>query len=308
MAEVMHGKPVAAAIEARVAREVAETASRGVVPRIDVILVGTNPASQRYVRRKLDACVRLGMRAELHTFEGSVGGGRLRDEVVKLGADPEVHGILVQLPLPRAVEEPPPGAGTPGKYDIFDAIPEEKDVDGLSRHTLAELYRGRQEDLLFLPATALAVRRMLAYYRIPTKGKTAVVVGRNDITAKPVLMMLGGRMCDATAVWCHRHTPQAEHDALMGRADLVVTSVGNESYRLTGDLLKPGAVVIDIGTRVDAAGKMHGDADFESVANVASFVTPVPGGLGPVTVAALTENLSRAARFAAGIGRRGYEF
>ena len=157
-------------------------------------------------------------------------------------------------------------------------------------------------------ATALAVRRMLAFYKIETEGRTAVVVGRNDITAKPVHYMLGGRMCNATAIWVHRYTPKEHHDAFMRVADIIVTSVGSDKYRLTGDIVKPGAVVIDIGTRVGNDAKLQGDADFPSVSAVASYLTPVPGGVGPVTVAALTENVLRAAEFAAGVGSGGYVF
>jgi methylenetetrahydrofolate dehydrogenase (NADP+)/methenyltetrahydrofolate cyclohydrolase len=194
------------------------------------------------------------------------------------------------------------------KFDIFDVIAGEKDVDGLSCHCVSGLYRARQQDLLFLPCTALAVRRLIAFYKIPTHGKTAVVVGRNDITSKPVHLMMGGRMCNATSVWVHRHTPKDVHDRLMRDADIIVTAVGNVNYRITRDLVKPGATVIDVGTRVGTDGKLHGDADLPSVREVAGFVTPVPGGVGPVTVAALTENLLRAAQFAVGAGKRGYEF
>ncbi len=306
-AQLMYGKPVAAQIESWVQTGVASLKEEhGVVPRLDVVLVGRSPASQKYVQKKLEACQRLGMHACLHTFDESVTARQLRDHVAGLSARREVHGILVQLPLPIDIEEPPSGAL--GKFDIFDAIAAEKDVDGVARGTIPELYRAQQERMLFLPATALAVRRMLSFYKIETEGKTAVVVGRNDITAKPVHHMLGGRMCNATAIWLHRYTPKELHDDFMRVADIIVTSVGSENYRLTGDVVKPGAVVIDIGTRVGGDAKLQGDADFASVSAVASYLTPVPGGVGPVTVAALTENVLRAARFAAGVGQRGYQF
>src|SRR5215467_9097955 len=280
MAEVMFGKPVAAEIEQRVRNEVENLRERGVVPRLDVVLVGSNPASQRYVSKKMEFCERLGMQARLHTFDDHISARELRDQVQRVNDDPAVHAILVQLPLPRHIEEPAAGLN---KFDVFDAISGAKDVDGISRNTVPELYRAQAERMLHLPATALAVRRMLAFYGIETEGKVAVVVGRNDITAKPIHHMLGGRMCNATAIWCHRYTRKADHDAFMRAADIIVTSVGSVRYRITADLVKPGAVVIDVATRVGTDGKLHGDVDFEHVKDVASFITPVPRGVGPVT-------------------------
>jgi len=301
----MFGKPVAAEIEQRVCSEVERLRERGVVPRLDVVLVGSNPASQRYVSKKMEFCERLGMQARLHSFDDHISARELRDQVQRINDDPAVHAILVQLPLPRHIEEP--GSGL-NKFDVFDAISGAKDVDGISRATVPELYRAQEERMLHLPATALAVRRMLAFYGIETEGKVAVVVGRNDITAKPIHHMLGGRMCNATAIWCHRYTRKADHDAFMRAADIIVSSVGSEQYRITADLVKPGAVVIDVATRVGQDGKLHGDVDFERVKEVASYITPVPRGVGPVTVAALTENVVRAAEFAHGLRRRGFDF
>src|SRR5437660_1185221 len=305
MSQVMFGKPVAAEIEQRVRGEVEGLRAHGVVPRLDVVLVGRSPASQRYVGKKMEFCERLGMQAMLHTFDDQIPARELRDQVLRINDDPAVHAILVQLPLPFHIEEPPSGLN---KFDVFDAISGAKDVDGISRATVPELYRAQQERMLHLPATALAVRRVLAFYGIETEGRVAVIVGRNDITAKPIHHMLGGRMCNATAIWCHRYTRKADHDAFMRSADIIVSSVGSERYRITADLVKPGAVVIDVATRVGADGKLHGDVDFERVKEVASFITPVPGGIGPVTVAALTENVVRAAEFAHGLRQPGFDF
>jgi methylenetetrahydrofolate dehydrogenase (NADP+)/methenyltetrahydrofolate cyclohydrolase len=253
----------------------------------------------------MQSCERLGMQAALHTFDHHIGARELRDEVQRINDDSRVHAILVQLPLPRHIEEPAFGLN---KFDVFDAISGPKDVDGISRSTVPELYRAQQERLLHLPATALAVRRMFEFYGIETEGKVAVIVGRNDITAKPIHHMLGGRMCNATAIWLHRYTRKSDHNTFMRSADIIVTSVGNEHYQITADLVKPGAVVIDVATRVGADGKLHGDVDFERVKEVASFITPVPRGVGPVTVAALTENVVRAAQFAHGLRQPGYDF
>lgn len=305
MAQIMYGKPVAEEILATVQREVEELRARGIVPRLDVVLVGRSPASQRYVGKKIEKCQQLGMHGELHTFEDSVSAGELRDYVRQLSKSPSVHAILVQLPLPRHIEEPRDG---PDKFDVFDAIRGEQDVDGISRYTVPELYRAQQEKMLHLPATALAVRRVLDYYGIETEGRAAVIVGRNDITAKPIHHMLGGRMCNATAIWCHRYTRKQDHDTFMRAADIIVSSVGSEKYRITADLVKPGAVVIDVATRVGPDGKLHGDVDFEHVKEVASFITPVPGGIGPVTVAALMENVVRAAQLAHNLRKPGYDF
>ena len=306
MAQIMYGKPVADQIEQSVQAEIDELLrNHNIIPRLDVVLVGKSAASLRYVGKKIESCRRLGMHAELHNLDDDISALALRDYVQRLGDDDAVHAILVQLPLPRHIEDSSTGLN---KFDVFDAIPGQKDVDGVSRATVPELYRARSETMLHLPATALAVRRMLAFYGIETQGKVAVVVGRNDITAKPIHHMLGGRMCNATAVWCHRYTRREDHDAFLRSADIIVSSVGSEHYRITADLIKPGAVVIDVATRVGTDGKLHGDVDFEHVKEIASFITPVPKGVGPVTVAALMENVVRAAQFAAGLRSPGYDF
>ncbi len=307
-ADVMYGKPVAEQIESRVRAEVEEfKQSCRVTPRLDVVQVGRSPASVRYVQKKLEACERLGMCAQLHLFDEDVTGAALRDYVAGLSGDRAVHGILVQLPLPAHIEEPSEPDAV-DKFEIFDAIAAEKDVDGISRYSVPELYRAQGRKVMFLPCTPVAVLRMLAFYRIKTQGKVAAIVGRNDITAKPLHHLLGGRMCNATAIWVHRYTRKEDHDAFLRQADIVVTSVGSPRYRVTAEMIKPGAAVVDVGTRVETDGKLRGDVDFEAVRQVASHLTPVPRGVGPVTVAALTENLVRAARFCLGVGNRGYEF
>jgi methylenetetrahydrofolate dehydrogenase (NADP+)/methenyltetrahydrofolate cyclohydrolase len=306
-AVVMLGKPVADAIEARVAEGAAELLrARGVVPSLAIVLVGDSAASQRYVKKKIEACARLDMRAEVKMFPTTISADALRDEVARIGRSKDHHGVLVQLPLPAHIEEH--DAATTNKFDVFDAIPAEKDVDGVGKDAVAALYRAQQERMLLMPGTALAVRRMMAFYGVATEGKQAVVVGRNDITSKPILHMLGGRMCNAAAVWCHRHVSPEDQRRLIREADILVTAVGAASYRIVADMVKPGVAVFDVATRVDAAGKMHGDVDFDGVKELASFITPVPRGVGPVTVAALCENLLRAARFQAGVGKPGYVF
>jgi len=306
-ATIMTGKPVADAIEARLRIAVPEYVARHKqVPTLAVVVVGSNPASARYVGKKIEACARLGMRAEAKTFPSDISADHLADEVAKLSRSREVHGILVQLPLPRAIEEH--DAATTNKFDVFDAIAPDKDVDGVGRDAVAALYRAQQERIRLMPGTALAVRRMMEFYRVKTEGKQAVVVGRNDITSKPILHMLGGRMCNAAAIWCHRFVAPEDQRRLIRDADILVTAVGASGYRITVDMVKPGVAVFDVATRIDEAGKMHGDVDFDAVRHVASYITPVPRGVGPVTVAALCENLFRAAQLAVGVVQAGYSF
>src|SRR5579862_7274728 len=244
VAQIMYGRPVANQIEQCVRAELEELLkNHNLIPRLDVVLVGKNAASLRYVGKKMESCRSMGMHAQLHNLDEDITAQALRDYVRHLGDDPAIHATLVQLPLPRHIEEPPSGLN---KFDVFDAIPGPKDVDGISRATVPELYRAQSENMLHLPATALAVRRMMAFYGIETEGKVAVIVGRNDITAKPIHHMLGGRMCNATAVWCHRYTRRADHDAFLRSADIIISSVGSERYRITADLVKPGAAVIDV--------------------------------------------------------------
>jgi methylenetetrahydrofolate dehydrogenase (NADP+)/methenyltetrahydrofolate cyclohydrolase len=302
----MYGKPVAEEIASRLRAEVPEfTARYKTVPSLAIVQVGYNAASERYIKKKIEACAKLGMDAQLRMFSENIDADELKKEITRLSDSPEFHGILVQLPLPRHIEEHE--SARTNKFDIFDAIAPEKDVDGVARDSIAALYRARADKIRFLPATALAVRRMMSHYGVKTQGKLAVVVGRNDITAKPILHMLGGRMCNAAAIWFHRYVSKADQERLIQSADILVTAVGAEHYSITKEMVKPGVAIFDVATRVDEAGKLHGDI-MKDVASVASHMTPVPGGVGPVTVAALTENVLRAAKFACGAAKPGYRF
>jgi 5,10-methylene-tetrahydrofolate dehydrogenase/methenyl tetrahydrofolate cyclohydrolase len=307
VAVTMLGKPVADAIESRLQIAVPEYVTRHKrVPTLAIVLVGSHAASARYVGKKIETCARLGMMAEARTFPSDISADDLVGEVATLSRSPDFDGVLVQLPLPRHIEEH--DAATTNKFDVFDAIAPNKDVDGVGREAVAALYRAQQERIRLMPGTALAVRRMMAFYGVMTEGKQAVVVGRNDITSKPILHMLGGRMCNAAAIWCHRYVAEADQRRLIREADILVTAVGTSGYRITADMVKPGVAVFDVATRIDTAGKMHGDVDFDAVRRVASFITPVPRGVGPVTVAALCENLFRAAQLAVGVAQGGYSF
>lgn len=305
-AVLMLGKPVADEINARLEAAVPKFIEKHeITPKLAIVQVGHNAASERYIKKKIEACAKLHMKAELKLFPEDISADHLKEEVRKLSGDPEFHGVLVQLPLPREIEEH--YSADTNKFDIFDAIAAEKDVDGVGHDAIASLYRAQPERMIMLPGTALAVRRMMAFYKIKTEGKSAVIIGRNDITAKPMMLMLGGRMCNAAAIWIHRHVKPEDQRRLIREADILITAVGTASYRITKDMVKPGVVIFDVATRVDEQGKLHGDAE-HAVQEVASAITPVPRGVGPVTVAALTENLFRAAQFAAGVGKPGYKF
>jgi methylenetetrahydrofolate dehydrogenase (NADP+)/methenyltetrahydrofolate cyclohydrolase len=305
-AVLMLGKPVADEINARLEAAVPKFIEKHkITPTLAIVQAGHNAASERYIKKKIEACAALHMKAELKLFPESISPDDLKNEVRKLSDSTAFHGVLVQLPLPREIEE----HCTPGtnKFDIFDAIAPEKDVDGVGQDAIASLYRAQPGRMIMLPGTALAVRRIMAFYRIKTEGRSAVIIGRNDITSKPMMLMLGGRMCNAAAIWIHRHVKADDQRRLIKEADIIVTAVGVAEYRITREMVKPGVVVFDVATRVDEHGKLHGDAAHD-VQEVASAITPVPRGVGPVTVAALTENLFRAAQFAAGVGKHGYKF
>jgi 5,10-methylene-tetrahydrofolate dehydrogenase/methenyl tetrahydrofolate cyclohydrolase len=301
----MIGKPVADAIVTKVKADVVDLKERyGITPQLRVIQVGKDASSEVYLQNKIKSFAKIGIAVQPHTFESTVSAAELEDTVSALSEDQSVHGIMIGLPLPPHIENST-GANR-GKFDIFDRIHQFKDVDGVSRHSTAELYRGQLERLTFLPSTALAVSRMLKFYGVETTGKRVVVVGRNDITGKPIHHMLGGRMGNATVSWCHRFTPKEAHDDLTRAADIVVTCVGSNRYQLKADVLRSGSTVIDVGTRVDKDSNLIGDVDFDGVKHVAGLLTPVPRGVGPVTVACLMENVVRATRFCAGEDVRGY--
>jgi len=306
-AVIMYGQPVAEEINARLLKAVSKFIEKHkVVPKLAIVQVGHNAASERYIKKKIEACAKLQMAGELKAFPDDISADDLKNEVAKLNHRGDFHGVLVQLPLPREIEEH--YSEETNKFDIFDAISPEKDVDGVGHDAIASLYRAQPERMIMLPGTALAVRRMMAFYKIKSEGKQAVIVGRNDITAKPMMLMLGGRMCNAAATWVHRHVSPESQRKIIQQADIIITAVGVSNYRITADMVKPGAAIFDVATRVDEHGKMHGDIDFTHVQHLASAITPVPKGVGPVTVAALTENLFRAAQFAVGVGEYGYNF
>ena len=289
-AELIDGKKLAAETRAQIAAGVAALkAEKGVTPGLAVILVGDNPASVSYVTAKERACAEAGMHSREIRLPASVAEADLLAEIARLNADPAIHGILVQLPLPKVFDE----------KKVIDAIAQEKDVDGFTPVNVGRMLIGEE---CFLPCTPHGIIKLIEVTGMSLAGKHAVVIGRSNIVGKPVAALLSRKSVNATVTLCHTGTPDV--GAFTRQADVVVVAAGRPST-LTGDMLKPGAVVIDVGVnRVPDATKpkgyrLCGDADFASCAAVASAITPVPGGVGPMTITMLLWNTLEAARRAA---------
>ena len=292
-ATIIDGKKLAADTRAEIAAGVAALkAEKGVTPGLAVILVGDNPASVSYVTAKEKACQEAGMYSREIRLPADIPEATLIDTVKALNADPAIHGILVQLPLPKGFSE----------KKVIDTIAAEKDVDGFTPVNVGKMLIG--EDC-FLPCTPHGIIKLIEVTGMDISGKHAVVIGRSNIVGKPVAVLLSrkGAHANATVTLCHTGTPDAS--VYTKTADIVVVAAGRPNT-LTGDMLKPGAVVIDVGVnRIPDATKpkgfrLCGDADFESCAAVASAITPVPGGVGPMTITMLLWNTLESARRVAG--------
>ncbi len=291
-AKLIDGKAIAKEIQEELTREVAELKEKhGVVPGLATVLVGDNPASQTYVRMKQKRCAEVGIRSVGHELPGDATQEEVEALVRELNADPTIHGILVQLPLPKHLDE----------EAVLNAISIEKDVDGFHPINIGRLaMKGRQA--LFAPCTPAGIIELIDRTGIAIEGKEAVVLGRSNIVGLPVSMLLLKR--NATITICHSRT----HDlpAVTRRADILVAAVGRP-LMVKADWVKPGAVVIDVGiNRVDdptrkRGYRLVGDVDFEEVKEVAGWITPVPGGVGPMTIAMLLKNTVTAAKRAAGL-------
>jgi methylenetetrahydrofolate dehydrogenase (NADP+)/methenyltetrahydrofolate cyclohydrolase len=275
---ILDGKATAATIRTEIAAEVAAfRKTHGFPPGLAVVLVGDNPASQTYVRNKHTACEKAGMHSEIHNLPADVGQEEILELIARLNNDGRIHGILVQLPLPRHLDE----------FQITCAISPEKDVDGFHPLNVGRLYTGKP---CLAPCTPRGIIELLDRYDISVEGRQAVVVGRSDIVGKPVALLLLQR--NATVTVCHSRT--ADLAAETARADILVVAVGRPRM-IKVSMVKEGAVVIDVGINyVD--GKLVGDVDFEEVAPRAGAITPVPGGIGPMTIAMLLANTLQAAR------------
>ncbi|APV51316.1 bifunctional methylenetetrahydrofolate dehydrogenase/methenyltetrahydrofolate cyclohydrolase [Betaproteobacteria bacterium GR16-43] len=283
-ARIIDGKAIAAEFRNECAVRVARLKEHGVVPGLAVVIVGEDPASKVYVRNKALACEAIGMHSEVHTLSADTTQAHLLKFIATLNADPDLHGILVQLPLPKQIDP----------RTVIGAIVPEKDVDGFHYHNVGALVAG---DAAFYPCTPWGVMKMLEHEGIEVLGKHAVVVGRSNIVGKPMALMLLN--AGATVTICHSKTRDLA--AMTRQADILVAAVGKPRM-IGGDAVKPGAVVIDVGINRLPDGKLAGDVDAASVAPVASRITPVPGGVGPMTIAMLLGNTVKSAERAAGLG------
>lgn len=282
-AQIIDGKALAAAVKQEAAAGVAALKAQGVAPCLAVILVGEDPASQVYVRGKINDCAECGILSRSIRLPATATQVELLAQVAALAADDTVHGILVQLPLPAQIDE----------RAVIDAIPPQKDVDGFSPVNVGRLQAGEP---CFQPCTPAGCIRMIESTGTSIAGKHAVVIGRSNIVGKPAAMLLLAQ--NATVTVCHSKTQNLAQ--LCAGADILVAAVGRAGF-VTGDMVKPGAVVIDVGINRGADGKLHGDVDFAAAAQKAAWITPVPGGVGPMTRAMLMHNTVLAARRAAGL-------
>ena len=280
-AKIIDGNALARQIRAEVAHRTEALKARGVVPRLAIVLVGDNPASQVYTRHKVNDSTETGLLATLENYPADLTEDQLLRRVQALNRDPSVHGILVQMPLPRHLD-----AGR-----VVEAIDPAKDVDGFHVANAGALMVGRPG---FRPCTPYGCMKMLESIGYALKGRHAVVVGRSNIVGKPMAMLLLAQ--NATVTICHSATLDLK--TVTRQADVVVAAVGKRNV-LTADMVKPGAVVIDVGMNRDEQGKLCGDVDFDRVREVAGWITPVPGGVGPMTRAMLLVNTLEAAETAA---------
>lgn len=276
-ARILDGKSLAASIRASVKERVAALAAKGVRPGLAVIIAGDDPASKVYVRNKTRACEETGIHSVQIDYPASVTQAELLRRIEALNADAAVHGILIQLPLPAAIDT----------RLVLDAVSPSKDVDGFHTSSLGALLAGTPG---FLPGTPAGVMRLLDHASIPLAGRRAVIVGRSNIVGKPLGLLLLQR--DATVTLCHSRTRGLEEETR--RADILIAAVGKAKL-IGAAMVKPGACVIDVGVNRLVGGPLAGDVDFAAVKEVAGAITPVPGGVGPMTIAMLLENCLKAA-------------
>jgi methylenetetrahydrofolate dehydrogenase (NADP+) / methenyltetrahydrofolate cyclohydrolase len=277
----LDGNALAQEMRAGFAARVNELKLHGVTPGLVVILVGADPASEVYVRNKVNACLAIGMHSEKIVYPADVDPAVVLARIAELNADPAIHGILVQLPLPRHFDAD----------QVLEAIVADKDVDGFHAENVGALMQGQPR---FIPCTPYGVMKMLEKGKVQLKGAEAVVIGRSNIVGKPMAMLL--LQAGATVTVCHSQTRDLAFHTR--RADVLIAAVGRPRF-VTADMVKPGAVVIDVGiNRLQDgpdAGKLCGDVDYDSVRQVAAMISPVPGGVGPMTITMLLANTLEAA-------------
>jgi methylenetetrahydrofolate dehydrogenase (NADP+)/methenyltetrahydrofolate cyclohydrolase len=278
MTRIIDGKAIAQGLRAELAGRVAKLKAQGVTPGLAVVIVGDDPASKVYVRNKALACEAIGMHSEVHALPADTPQSQLMAFVQRLNANADIHGILVQLPLPRHINS----------RAVIEAISPHKDVDGFHYQNVGSLVVGESA---FYPCTPWGVMKMLEHEGVAIEGKHAVVVGRSTIVGKPMALMLLN--AGATVTICHSKT--RDLPAMTRQGDILVAAVG-KARMITGDMVKPGAIVVDVGINRLPDGKLAGDVDYDAVAPIASMITPVPGGVGPMTIAMLLGNTVNAAQ------------
>ena len=278
MAQLINGKEIAAAIRGEIAAETAALKAQGITPGLAVILVGDDPASQTYVRNKQKACEEVGFYGEQITLPATTTQEELLAVVEELNRRSDIHGILCQLPLPRGLDD---GA-------VIAAIDPKKDVDAFHAENVGHIMIGDQR---FLPCTPAGVMELIHRSGITVEGKHCVVIGRSNIVGKPMAMLLLQE--NGTVTICHSRTKELA--AICRQADILVAAVGRAKF-VTADMVKEGATVIDVGINRDENGKLCGDVDFAAVEPIAGAITPVPGGVGPMTIAMLMKNTLTAAK------------
>jgi methylenetetrahydrofolate dehydrogenase (NADP+) / methenyltetrahydrofolate cyclohydrolase len=285
--QILNGKEASQAIKDSLKLEMAQIAVQGKqVPHLVAVLVGNNGASETYVASKVKACQEVGFKSTLIRLEEDISSLKLLDVIIDLNRDPDVHGILVQLPLPKHISE----------EEVINTIDPNKDVDGFHPNNIGRMILGHPT---FIPATPYGIMLLLEHYKVETKGKHAVVVGRSNIVGRPISILLSENreQGNCTVTICHSHTKNIKE--ICQSADIIVAALGRPHF-ITADMVKEGAAIIDVGiTRVPDASKksgyrIAGDVDYENVAPKCSFITPVPGGVGPMTIAALMKNTFKA--------------
>ncbi len=284
--QILDGKKASQAIRDELKIEVAQLNAEGKkIPHLAAILVGNNGASSTYVAAKVKACEEVGFKSTLIHYEDTISENKLLDKIKELNNDPDIDGILVQLPLPKHISD----------EEVINAIDPDKDVDGFHPINVGYMVQGLPT---FVPATPHGIMLLLEHFKIDTKGKHAVVVGRSNIVGRPMSILLSGNTNpgNCTVTICHSQTKNIKDFCL--QADIIVAALGKPDF-ITADMVKEGAIVIDVGiTRVEDATKksgfkLKGDVDYENVAPKCSWITPVPGGVGPMTIAALMKNTYR---------------
>lgn len=278
MSKIIDGKEVSAAVKNRVAGEVKELNKSGISVCLAVILVGSDPASKIYVANKKKACEQLGIISKEYLLPADTTQKELLSLIEQLNNDKTVNGILCQLPLPKTIDE----------KTVISAISPEKDVDAFHPVNVGKIMIG---DYDFLPCTPAGIMEMLKYYNIEVAGRNCVVIGRSNIVGKPMSMLLLQK--NGTVTICHSKTENLEK--VTAGADILVSAVGKANF-VTANMVKDGAVVIDVGMNRDKNGKLCGDVDFNNVSEKSSYITPVPGGVGPMTIATLMQNTLTAAK------------